>query len=285
MLFRSAMALVVMLPATFLAGTTLPLITAMLVRAGHGEKSIGAVYGANTIGAIVGVALAVHVGLPLLGLKAALVAGAALDMGIGLALLSRSSGGRVVVPWAPAGLATAAVAGVLLFVHFDTGLMASGVFRESQGFVRRSEDVLFHKDGKTATVSVTMEHGIKGIRTNGKVDATVQTVPGAEPPLDEPTQTMAAALPLLLKPDARRVANIGFGSGVTTHVLLSLPTLQSVDTIEIEAAMVEGARRFRPRNERAFVDPRSHIVIDDAKTFFASERRPYDVIVSEPSNP
>ena len=46
--------LVIMLPATFCAGMTLPLITRTLLRAGRGERAIGAVYGWNTLGSIVG---------------------------------------------------------------------------------------------------------------------------------------------------------------------------------------------------------------------------------------
>jgi len=55
--------------------------------------------------------------------------------------------------------------------------------------------------------------------------------------------------------------------------------------VEIEPAMVEGARRFGPMVARAFDDPRSHLHIEDAKTFFSSSPQLYDVIVSEPSNP
>ena len=88
-----------------------------------------------------------------------------------------------------------------------------------------------------------------------------------------------------MHPTARSAANIGLGSGMTTHVLLSVPGIDAVDTIEIERAMIEGAEAFRPRNERAYTDPRSRIVVDDAKTFFSTERRRYDIIVSEPSNP
>jgi hypothetical protein len=58
-----------------------------------------------------------------------------------------------------------------------------------------------------------------------------------------------------------------------------------IDSIEIERMMIEGARRFSPRNDRAYQDPRSRIHIEDAKTFFAAHGRKYDVIVSEPSNP
>ncbi len=94
------------------------------------------------------------------------------------------------------------------------------------------------------------------------------------------------AIPLSLKPDAARVANIGFGSGLTTHTLLSSKAIQRLDSIEIEPVMVEAARQgFGPRIHDVFEDPRSHIVYEDAKTFFAATRAPYDLIVSEPSNP
>src|SRR6185295_10805493 len=84
-----AVAAFVMLPATFCAGMTLPLITGALLRLGAGESAIGKVYAANTLGAIGGVLLAVHVGLPLLGLKGTLIAGAAIDAVLGLVLLYR----------------------------------------------------------------------------------------------------------------------------------------------------------------------------------------------------
>ena len=45
------------------------------------------VYAANTLGAIAGVVLAVHVGLPLLGLKGTLIAGCLVDAALGLVLL------------------------------------------------------------------------------------------------------------------------------------------------------------------------------------------------------
>jgi hypothetical protein len=81
------------------------------------------------------------------------------------------------------------------------------------------------------------------------------------------------------------VANIGFGSGLTTHIALGSPAVERMDTVEIESAMIEGARQFGQRNARAYNDPRSHIIVEDAKTYFAAGARRYDVIISEPSNP
>src|SRR5687767_2226155 len=86
-LARYGLALVVMLPATFCAGITLPLITRTLLRGGAGEEAVGTVYAANTIGSVVGVVLAALVLLPLIGVKALLVTGAVIDMALGLWLV------------------------------------------------------------------------------------------------------------------------------------------------------------------------------------------------------
>ncbi len=72
---------------------------------------------------------------------------------------------------------------------------------------------------------------------------------------------------------------------LTTHTLLQSLQIERVETVEIESAMVEASRGFRPRNGATFADPRSSILIDDAKTFFSSRNRRYDIIISEPSNP
>ena len=87
-------ALAVMLPATFLAGMTLPLFTHVLLCKGAGEKAIGRVYAANTLGAIVGVLFAIHIGLPLLGLKSLIAFGASLDIVLGLFLLNYAYSGQ-----------------------------------------------------------------------------------------------------------------------------------------------------------------------------------------------
>src|SRR6185503_15288203 len=90
LLARYVIALVVLLPATFCAGMTLPLITRVLMRSGAGERAIGAVYAVNTLGSIAGVILAGLVLMPLLGLKKLLVFGAVIDIGIGVWLVAMS---------------------------------------------------------------------------------------------------------------------------------------------------------------------------------------------------
>ncbi|MGB5079401.1 MAG: hypothetical protein WBO23_01520, partial [Burkholderiales bacterium] len=282
LLSSHGIALAIMFPATFCAGMTLPLITKALL--GYGEKAIGAVYAANTLGSILGVFAAAHVGMPLLGLKGLISAGAALDVALGLVLLWRIPEARRLSTSATAA-ALLAFAAVLGAVHLDPYKMASGVFRRGDLYTEDDAKMLFHRDGKTATVSL-MDFGTdRSLRTNGKSDGAINMNPEGPRVPDEVTMTLTAAIPLAYVPDAGTAAVIGIGTGLTTHTLLGSSALRSVETIEIEPAMAEASRRFAPRNSNAFADPRSHIVFDDAKTFFSTRNRRYDIIVSEPSNP
>ncbi len=282
-----AIASIVMLPAAFCAGMTLPLITGALLRRGAGESAIGKVYAANTLGAIAGVLLAVHIGLPMLGLKGAIIAGSLVDAALGLALLWHFVPGR-------RQFAAAAIACVLLFLpislafELDVNKMTAGVFRHGDLEGSKNAKVLYQKDGKTSTVHLVDYSGTYSIRTNGKSDGSITMKGGAEgraPGSDEITMVLTGAIPLALKPNAKNAAVIGIGTGLTMHTLLQSLDIEQVETVEIEAAMAEASRGFSPRNGAAFADPRGSIIIDDAKSFFSTHNRRYDIIISEPSNP
>ena len=298
--FRYAICLAVMLPATFCAGMTLPVITRMLLRSGAGERAIGRVYSINTLGSIIGAALASLVLMPLLGLKWLLVLGGAIDLALGALLLFRgdSRERRLANPRYLQG--AAAIAVVLLVIlagaRFDTTLLTSGVFRYGVTQVSGSADILRYKDGRTASVSVRRIQATGGLTlaTNGKPDASLgpewlrpHPAGGAPGPFthDAATQTLLALVTLAHAPAAREAAVIGHGSGMSSHMLLGSPALERLITIEIEPEMIRASRHFYPANARVFDDPRSAFAIDDARSFFASGHRRYDLILSEPSNP
>ncbi len=286
LLFNAAgatIAALVMLPATFCAGMTLPLLTGALLRRGSGEAAIGQVYAANTLGAIAGVVLAVHVGLPQLGLKGTLIAGSVVDAALGLLLLASFSS-RTAFSYVAAGCAVVFVAAALGF-ELDANKMTAGVFRHGELATSRDAEILFKKDGKTATVHLVKYPEATSLRTNGKSDGSINLDPAGERGSDEITMVLTGALPLALAPGTKSAAVIGIGTGLTTHTLLQSLSIERVETVEIESAMAEASRGFVPRNSGAFADPRSAILIDDAKTFFSTHARRYDLIISEPSNP
>ena len=300
---RYLLCLLIMLPATFCAGMTLPLITHVLLRRGQAEGIIGRVYGLNTLGAIAGAIVAGLLLMPLIGLQRVIVAGAAVDAALGLILLGWAARGPAPAPGvartrhaAALGSLLAVVFG-LFVVRLDPMVLTSTVFRHGRTRLGPDFELLSYVDGRTASVTVVEQRSRPGYRiiyTNGKPDASVvldrhpqERDPDLGPDLagDEPNQILVGLLPLLARPDATDAALIGFGSGVTAHVLLGSPALRRLDTVEIEPEMVRGSRHFLPVNQRAYDDPRSHIHYDDAKAFFAGAARAYDIIVSEPTNP
>ncbi len=280
-LFSHLVCLALMLPVTFCAGMTLPLITAVLLRAGHGEGSIGRVYAANTLGSITGVLLAVHLVMPVFGLRWVVVSGAMVDLALGVALLLLAPSAMSRVRYVAVAAAVLLALGLTTRTELDPLRTSSGVFRGGAGRVQA--EIMFHRDGKTATIDLKRTpFGTIVISTNGKPDAAIK--PGSTS-LDDYMMVLAAVTPMAMLPEARQVGVIGMGSGRTTHSFLSNTALDRVDTVEIEPAMVEGAKLIGDSVERTFTDPRSHIIIEDAKTYFARRRVQYDIIMSEPSNP
>lgn len=281
-LLTHALAMLVMLPATICAGMTLPLITYILLSKGTGETAIGRVYAANTLGAILGIILAVQVLLPTLGLKNLIAIGAGIDILVGLGLFWSLRKTSISLPLAKLSASSLVLYVVILsLAEFDAYKMSSGIYRRES--IHESVELLFHRDGKTASVDlIKLPTGSIAIKTNGKTDVLVGN---HEVSMDEPTMILAAALPLAINPDVRDVAVIGLGSGLSSNTALMRSNVELVDTIEIEPAVVEAARGFGERVSSVFNDPRSHIHIEDAKTFFTSRKKTYDVIISEPSNP
>ena len=291
-IFKYLLALAMMFPAAFWAGMTLPIITWRLIHRTGSEKFTGWVYGWNTIGSIFGAAIGGFILMPLLQLKWTIFAGAALDISLGVLLLC-------VVPFASekkirplllraTAIAIAAAALVPAFLtSFDDKLITSGRFRDLKGD-DRTRRIVEARHGRTATICVGEWGDFIYLSTNGKSDGAVWKVLPKTPGKvkgDEGTVSELAVLPMLTRSGEYNAAVIGMGTGMTIHYLLGDERLQSADLIEIEEAVIDLAQHFRPRNERVWTDPRLNIIIDDAKSYFYANRKQYDLIISEPSNP
>jgi spermidine synthase len=183
----------------------------------------------------------------------------------------------------------------MLNVNLDRGILSSGVFRYGRVPAIGAHNVVFYRDGRTATVSVRKaEDGGYSLATNGKPDASLsptwfEPVTDTTTPLildgDESTQILLPLITLAYAPHARQGAVIGNGSGMSSHLLLGSPSFEKLVTIDIEPEMINGSHTFYPVNRRVFDDPRAQYIHDDAKSYFAASNRKFDLILSEPSNP
>ncbi len=101
-----------------------------------------------------------------------------------------------------------------------------------------------------------------------------------------PTQIIVGLLPFLFysQPHPPKVALVGYGSGVTAGAITQYP-IQSLEIVELEAAVYRGARFFENDNHRPLQNPKVTARVGDGRNFLTQRSDKFDVIVSEPSNP
>ncbi|TMA37638.1 MAG: hypothetical protein E6J79_09875 [Deltaproteobacteria bacterium] len=277
----SAVFALLFLPALF-AGTILPLVLVGAVSAERHRTGpvVGRLYAVNTIGAIVGAIFTGFVAIPRFGSQTTLLAIAVAGALIGLAF-------ALVVPRSPART-TAAVVGVALVVAgvvvrpgWHQVSLNAGVFEagadEARQTVRRKGQLLFHREGPTATVVVMQWRDGRTLAINGRVNA-------SDLQSDMYTQVMMAELPLLLAPRADDALLVGWGSGVSAGVALETP-LKRLRAVELEPAVIAASRRFEHVNHHPYRNPRLRLLEDDARHILLADDATYDVIMSEPSHP
>ncbi|MFQ5656673.1 MAG: fused MFS/spermidine synthase, partial [Candidatus Methylomirabilales bacterium] len=253
-----------------------------------GEK-VGHLYAWNTVGSIYGSFTAGFILIPLLGIRITLlVAVAAQCAG---AVVSVLGGDKKHTAKLVGGGAVVLLLVMLLTPPWHQHLMTSAMHYYASSYhakgaedlkaqLERQERLLYYRDGLSATITVTQDLRSRNrdlyIATNGKIDGSSH--------FDMPTQRLSAHIPLLFHPDPKDICVIGMGTGVTAGSA-SLYPVQRVSVVEIESAMVQGAKFFQKHNHAVHDSPKVNIRITDGRLFLQLHPRAFDVVVSEPSNP
>jgi spermidine synthase len=278
----------VVVPAAIASGVQFPLLV-NLVGKGRSRvgRQLGMVYAANTVGAIVGSLVGGFVLLPTLGAVRCwwlavvmLVAVAA----IVFSFIARRSSWRVSAPLG----ALAVLAIGLAFAPGPTaawrhsGIGAGRAARlddptSARNFANRNRRIVkWEADGVESSVALAAYDGLAFV-VNGKVDGNAF--------VDAATQMMGGLLGSAIHPAPKRGLVIGLGTGETTGWFADVPGMERVDVIELEPAILGVARACAPLNRDVLNHPKVHVSLGDAREHLLVARSPYDVIVSEPSNP
>jgi len=282
----------VVLPAAIASGIQFPVLIGLLGR-GRAEvgRQTGLAYAANTVGAIVG-SLAGGFGLlPLLTapgcwrlVSGILIVTALLSLGLAhrrtaqplravvglllgsavVAILLQSSGPTAV--WRHSPIAVGRV---------DPAQVASPLGRHDwENSIRRS--IERDDEGLESSVALDRSSGYAFI-LNGKTDGHAR--------VDAGTQVMGGLFGAFVHPNPRRAFVIGLGTGSTSGWLAAVPSIERVDTVELEPAIAQVGRDCAQVNHDVMDNPKHHLIIGDAREVLLTGEGNYDVIASEPSNP
>lgn len=282
-----AFCVVVMLPLTFMSGLNFPALAhAAAQRMAGVGRPVASVLVANTAGTIVGTVLGGLYLLPSRGLEGTFLLCCMLTLlTVFVVLLCDRSLPRWQLLAVVGGVALGLPAYLWLVPGWDLRLLSLGEFRRHEGIADKDfatyysgvqHKLLYYRDGASATVSVDQWPEDVVLRVNGKADASANG--------DRETQQLLAHIPAVMHPNAKHALIIGYGSGMTAGALLRHP-LESVDVVEISPEVMATDRFFAPFNNAPLSDPRTHVYIEDARTFLYRTPQRYDLIISEPSNP
>ncbi|MCH8966617.1 MAG: fused MFS/spermidine synthase [Planctomycetes bacterium] len=266
------LAIVVMLPATLAMGLSFPLASRLFL--GDVRKlgsRVGGAYLLANLGSICGAVLGATVLLPLLGTAGGTKAVAVTNLALGVLVM------LWLRPWTVRRLFPALVAGgvvTALMVALPGQLTLHG-----ETIDESAETRLFVEEGDLATVQV--------LAIAEDPTKKVMTVDGCKIGWSEGfrgsffcrKQDLLAHLPMLLDTRIRHTLNVGLGSGSTLRALASYPNVETLDCVEISAAVVRGAAFFEA--SAVLRDPRVNLVVDDAVHFLLRSSKKYDLIVSD----
>jgi len=275
-LLRFFCAFYLLIVPAVLLGLSFPLL---LNLASHGARrvggSVGGIYAANTLGAILGSVLTGFILLPRWGSLASLKASASLNLLLGLAfagaLVKMTSARKLLLAAACVVVAAVAWAGI---GNWDARRMSRGSYVYfDQGWP--IDRVLYHAEDVEGGLTSVVEVGQTNVLlSNGKFQGNNSGEVGA--------QVRFALIPILFTKEFDRALVIGLGTGSTLRTVASFPFRQ-LDTVEIAPHIVEAARRwFEEVNGRVFDrDPRVRLTVADGRNFLLLSREHYDLITIE----
>ena len=96
---------------------------------------------------------------------------------------------------------------------------------------------------------------------------------------------MLVHVPMAVHPSPRRVLIVGGGDGGSLREALKHPGVESVTVAEIDAQVIEVARRFLPTTSGGFGDRRVRIVAMDGAALLRERTNEYNVIIVDAPDP
>jgi spermidine synthase len=268
-------AFLVLMPATLFIGATFPLAVRIYASGANvAAQSSARVYAWNTVGAILGAAVAGFFLVPMLKYEGAIRLTVLLNTGLAVVAASMIPATRRIPLFV-----SAAALGVIAIVYQP--MIPENVLRYSPITTSASGDIIYYDVGRSATVLVYEDDGSFMLRNNGLPEA--GAVPQGTPHLFS-NQRMLGAMPVLARPDTKTALIVGFGAG--TAITGLPPTVEEVDVIELEPKVIEANRSISDRRKyKPLDDPRVSLVINDARSALALTTKKYDMVVSQPSHP
>ncbi|MEQ1501591.1 MAG: fused MFS/spermidine synthase, partial [Myxococcota bacterium] len=270
-----ALAAVVLLPPTIVLGLAFPLASEVAVGSLDRVGSrIGLLYGANTLGGVLGSLVTGFWLLPVLGAEGAFVALIAANLALFAVVVGAAPHLRTRTMAAEGGLAVATIVAGLVVVGPDHLRDAQTAFT--------GEAVAFEETADAAFLVMQYDELHTGKYQQLIVNGT--SYANNRPPFRRYMATLGH-LPTLLHRDPRSAVVICVGTGTTVGSVSLYPELDPVYAVDLTRTVFELAPWFEPINQRFLASPRVRPVVADGRHFLLVTDQTFDVLTFEPPPP
>lgn len=284
---------------TLCMGMAFPLaLKALTSRVRLAGRAIGALYGFNTVGAILGSFVAGFFLIPLLTPGTTLVVMVFINFLIGIAAFFLGEDRLL-----PRGIVFIITLVLMLFVpafspKWDPSVMTSQTFEnfldpeamppinnpaEYEGIIVKAKGrLIYYKEGLTTMVTIHERQGRYALRNDGLGQASVP-VPGKQRSLSS-IDILLALLPSLFCPSLDSALVVGLGGGTTVKAVNAFP-YKAIDVVELEPIVQDAMEKMCAPDGNPLDDPRVELFFNDARNFLLLTQKKYDMITSQPSHP
>ncbi len=268
----------VMLVPTTLMGATFPVISRKVAHnMDEIGRSVGNAYSFNTLGAIIGSFSAGFILIPFIGVKAAVITAASLNVAVSIVMIilskAKIKSGVIAISITVLSVSLAAA-----YVNEEEkwllNLYNSQRYKSFDEFSRsyRTHEMLFNKDYREGRVKLWKTNtGSLIIEVGGKIEGTDIK--------DIPNVLLLSYLPIASHTGPESFLNIGLGTGVTLSAAKDY--IRDLSLVEINEGVIHAMSEFGPPELLNGVD----VTINDARNYLLLTERRFDIISSEPSYP
>lgn len=96
---------------------------------------------------------------------------------------------------------------------------------------------------------------------------------------------MMTHVPMASNPKIKKILVIGAGDGGTVARLCKYNTIEKIDVVEIDEAVVNTCHIFFPELANSFQDPRVHVMFADGLKYIRTIENQYDLIIVDSTDP
>jgi len=274
------LSLAILIIPTSLMGLSFPLLLKHVMKEKNDKKKIGQLFAYNTLGGLLGSLAAGFIFLPQFGVSSALYLAAIINISVAVGIKTIHFSKRII---------TALILMVIIILfkpEIDPHSVGSFYNTEYYGSLekfnasieesRKSSEILYSDFDVYGHVFVLKTGPYKLLYINGKPDAGTSQ--------DVTTEFMIGYIPMFLHENPKKVAVVGLGSGLTVGATLQFDA-EKVDVYEINPAVIAANKYFIEESHYALSNPKTKVILGDARRNLKESEEVYDVIISEPSNP